>query len=66
MNKYHQWWDDLSPQMKEYLKKQPMWHDRDLYKAAAVGSIIGFAVGVLVGFEWAWRPVRTVIQPLVG
>jgi len=57
MNKYQPWWDDLSPQMKEYLKKQPLWYDRDLYKAAAVGSIIGFAIGVLVGFEWAWRPL---------
>ena len=66
MNKYQQWWNSLSPQMQEYLKRQPIWHDRDLYKAMAVGAVLGFAVGFLLGFEWAWRPVTTTVNYLVG
>lgn len=45
MNKWEQWWDSLSPQMQSYLEAQPVWHDRDLYKALAVGMIIGFTLG---------------------
>jgi hypothetical protein len=37
-----------------------------MYKAAAVGSVIGFFVGLIVGYEWAWRPVVTVFKPLAG
>lgn len=55
--KYTEWYDTLNPQTKEYLSKQPIWHDRDLYKATGVGIAIGFVVGLVVGFEWAWRPV---------
>jgi hypothetical protein len=65
-NKHQQWWDNLSPQMQDYLKRQPIWHDRDMYKAATVGSVIGFFVGLIVGYEWAWRPVVTVFKPLAG
>lgn len=65
-SKYDAWWDSLSPQMKEYLKNQPIWHDRDMYKAVAVGAVIGFLVGVIVGYEWAWRPVVATFRPLVG
>ncbi len=66
MNKYEKWWNDLSPQTKEYLKNQPIWSDKDLYKAVAVGSVIGFVVGLMVGYEWAWRPVIQTFRPLVG
>ncbi len=66
MSKWDLWWDSLSPQMKEYLKKQPVWHDRDLYKTAAISAAIGFLVGLLVGYEWAWRPVVQTFKPLVG
>jgi hypothetical protein len=47
MGKYQQWWDSLSPQMQQYLRSQPIWHDRDLYKAMAVGVVIGFILGLL-------------------
>lgn len=46
MSKYQAWWDSLSPQMQEYLKKQPVWHDRDLYKAFAFGLLFGILIGV--------------------
>lgn len=66
MNKYKDWWDSLSPQTQEYLKRQPIWHDRDLYKAAIIGSIIGFLIGVIVGYEWAWQPAVQLFRPLIG
>lgn len=66
MNKWDAWWDSLSPQMQEYLKKQPIWHDKDLYKAMAIAGVIGFVVGVIVGYEWAWRPVVQTFKPLIG
>lgn len=66
MNKYQDWWDSLPATTKEYFKKQPIWHDRDLYKFAAIAGIIGFLIGFLVGFEAAWRPVITSFRPLVG
>jgi hypothetical protein len=47
------WWDRLDPKTKEYLKSQPLWHDRDLYKALATGILIGLIVGIVVGFELA-------------
>jgi len=47
MSKYQAWWDSLSPQMQEYLKLQPVWHDRDLYKAVLYGVLIGFVIGLL-------------------
>jgi len=64
--KYDAWWDSLSPQMKEYLKNQPIWHDKDLYRFAAVAGIVGFVIGFIFGYEAAWRPVVTVFKPLVG
>ena len=47
MNKYQAWWDSLSPHTQEYLNSQPLWHDRDLYKAIAIGAIIGFVLGYI-------------------
>ncbi len=66
MSKWDLWWDSLSPEMKEYLKNQPVWHDRDIYKTLAIGIAIGFVVGVVVGYEWAWRPVVQTFKPLIG
>jgi ElaB/YqjD/DUF883 family membrane-anchored ribosome-binding protein len=47
VNKWNEWYDSLSPQTKEYLKSQPLWHDIDLAKAAAVGAVVGFLIGLL-------------------
>lgn len=66
MNKYETWWNSLPTSTKEYLKKQPIWHDRDLYKAAIIGGVIGFVIGFVVGFEAAWKPVISSFRPLVG
>jgi hypothetical protein len=45
MNKWQTWWDNLPPHTQEYLKSQPIWHDRDLVKVL----LIGFAVGLVIG-----------------
>jgi hypothetical protein len=46
--------------------KNAIWHDTDLVKAVLYGIVIGFVVGVAVGYEWAWRPVVNTFKPLVG
>ncbi len=47
MGKYQKWWDSIDPQMQTYLKAQPVWHDRDIYKAVLYGGVIGFLIGLL-------------------
>jgi ElaB/YqjD/DUF883 family membrane-anchored ribosome-binding protein len=47
MNKWDVWWDSLSPSTQEYLKAQPLWHDVDMFKAAVVGAVVGFLIGLL-------------------
>lgn len=66
MNKYDTWYNNLPDHTKEWLKKQPIWHDKDLYKALAIGAVVGFVVGLIVGYEWAWRPVVQTFRPLIG
>jgi ElaB/YqjD/DUF883 family membrane-anchored ribosome-binding protein len=46
-NKWESWWDSLSPVTQDYLKAQPIWHDSDMFKAAAVGAFVGFLIGLL-------------------
>jgi hypothetical protein len=47
MSKFQAWYDSLPDHTKEYLKKQPVWHDRDMYKALAIGFAIGLVVGLI-------------------
>jgi hypothetical protein len=60
------WWDRLDPETKNYLKKQPIWHNADMIKAAAIAGVIGFMIGVIVGYDWAWAPVTQTFKPLIG
>jgi hypothetical protein len=60
------WWDRLDPKTKNYLKSQPIWHNADMIKAAVIAGIIGFMVGVIVGYDWAWEPVTQTFKPLIG
>jgi len=46
MNKWTNWHDSLPAHTKEYLKTQPLWHDVDLFKALAIGLLIGIVIGV--------------------
>jgi len=66
MSKYQKWWDSLNPQTQKYLESQPIWYDRDLYKAIAIGAVAGFVIGFLVGYEVAWEPFIRTFRPLIG
>ena len=48
MNKWNTWYDSLPEHTKQYLKTQPLWHDRDLGKAFAFGILIGVILGVML------------------
>lgn len=48
MNKYQAWWDSLTPHTREYLNNQPIWYDRDLYKALGLGITIGLVIGLIL------------------
>jgi hypothetical protein len=42
-------WLEMQPKhTQEWLKKQPLWHDKDLFYFLALGIGIGFLIGVLV------------------
>ena len=45
MSNWTKWYDSLPAHTREYLKHQPLWHDRDLAKAFAFGALIGFFIG---------------------
>jgi ElaB/YqjD/DUF883 family membrane-anchored ribosome-binding protein len=46
MSKWDQWYDSLPEHTKRYIADQPLWHDIDLAKAAAVGFVVGFLFGL--------------------
>jgi hypothetical protein len=48
MSKFQAWYDSLPEHTKTYLKSQPVWHDRDMFKALAVGFAMGLVVGLVV------------------
>jgi hypothetical protein len=48
MNKWNAWWDSLSPSTQTYLKAQPLWHDVDMFKAAAFGAFVGLLIGLII------------------
>lgn len=64
-SQYEQWWDGLSSHTKTSLKDQPIWHDRDLYKAVALGIAVGLIVGFMFGLELASPDYSTMPQSYV-
>jgi hypothetical protein len=46
--------------------ERAIWNDIDVIKGVAYGGLIGFIVGVVVGYEWAWQPVVKTFKPLIG
>ncbi len=48
MGKFQDWYDNLDPATQQYLDKQPVWHDRDIFKAAVVGFVIGLILGLTI------------------
>ena len=47
-NKWDAWWDSLPQHTKDYIKKQPVWHDRDMAKALVLGMVIGLIIGAMI------------------
>lgn len=47
MGKYQDWYDAQPKHVQEWMEKQPVWHDSDLFKA----SVVGFVVGLLLGLS---------------
>jgi ElaB/YqjD/DUF883 family membrane-anchored ribosome-binding protein len=66
MSKLSEWYDSLSEQTKAWLKEQPIYTVKDSYKFIAIGAVVGFIVGLVVGYEWAWRPAVQTFRPLIG
>ena len=48
MSKFQAWYDSLPEHTKTYLKNQPVWHDRDMWKAGILGLAIGLVIGVII------------------
>jgi hypothetical protein len=46
MSKFQAWYDSLPENTKTYLKSQPVWHDRDMWKAGLLGLSIGLILGL--------------------
>lgn len=42
------WYDSLPAHTKEWLKKQPIWHDSDMLKSFCFGALIGLLIGLIV------------------
>lgn len=46
-NKWEVWWNSLPAHTKEYLKSQPIWHDRDVVKFVSIALVVGFFFGYI-------------------
>ena len=46
--RWSDWYDSLPQHTKEYLKKQPVWHDSDLFRFMFFGFVIGVLVGIII------------------
>jgi hypothetical protein len=45
----HQKWLDQQPiHTQEWLKKQAIWHDRDMVLATSIALVVGFVLGWIV------------------
>ena len=45
-------WLEMQPKhTQEWLKRQPLWHDKDLWIFFAFGSLAGLMVGFLLGLS---------------
>jgi len=42
------WYDSLPEHTKQYLSKQPVWHDSDMFKVSVLFFIAGLIIGLIV------------------
>lgn len=47
-DKWDKWYTSLPEHTKVWLKNQPLWHDSDMFKAFAVGIVVGIIIGVAI------------------
>jgi ferric-dicitrate binding protein FerR (iron transport regulator) len=47
MSKWEQWYNAQPKHVQEWMDKQAVWNDIDMFKALATGMIIGFLVGLI-------------------
>jgi hypothetical protein len=47
MSKWSQWYDSLPEHTKQYLRNQPVWHDKDLFLVAVLGFLAGLVIGLI-------------------
>jgi hypothetical protein len=45
-DKWDAWYNSLSPSTRAYINHQPIWHDRDLFKAVVFGFVVGLLLGL--------------------
>jgi len=48
MNKWDKWYESLPAHTKEYLSKQPLWHDKDVAFFCSIAMVVGFFFGYIV------------------
>lgn len=48
-NKWEAWYDAQPEHIKRWMDEpRPLWYDRDLFKAAVTGFIIGLVLGLII------------------
>ena len=45
--KYDQWFESQPKWTQEWMKKQAVWNDADMFKAGFIGVFVGIILGVL-------------------
>lgn len=46
------WFESQPKWTQEWMKKQAVWHDSDMYRMLGMGILIGFLIGFLFGFSF--------------
>lgn len=65
--KWEAWYDAQPEHIKRWIDQpRPLWYDRDLIKVGLVAIVLGFAIGFLVGYESALKPIVNCFKPLIG
>lgn len=49
-NKWEVWFESQPKWTQEYIKKQAVWNDRDMWKAGLIGYAVGMVIGLLIWF----------------
>lgn len=50
-NKWDSWYDSLPEHTKQWLKNQPIWHDKDVAFFVCISLVVGFIIGFFTGYN---------------